>query len=325
MNAPLRVGIAGARGIGRHQAKWFAQLGCEVAALYGTTEASARAAAEGVRALCDFRGRVEWDWERFVRAEDLDAISVCSPPQAHAENVLSALWAGKHVLCEKPLYWHWEASPAALIATGEQMVSAAAAAARVLAVNAQYPAAVQPLLSLYRAAHGREPAPRSVVFRMETAGAPRSAHGAAEVWADLGPHPLAWVDRLLAGGAVDLSSACREPHETDALLHLDWSYEGRRVPVTLEMRRIKERAAIRREFVLDGWAAAYQGRNVEGEFRAVLSASPHEWVGEDFMCTSIRRFVEAARDGKSERALVTGADALQQFKVQVALWERCFR
>lgn len=322
--APLRVGIVGARGIGRHQAKWFAQVGCEVAAIYGTTEASALAAAAGVRALFDFRGRVEWDWERFIEASDLQAVAVCSPPEAHAANTLAALRAGKHVLCEKPLLWDWSAGPQELRAAAHEAAAAARTAGRVLAVNAQYPAAVPPLLQLYRTAHGRKTEFHSILFRMETAGPPRSPHGAAEVWADLGPHSLAFLDRLMPGGVPDVSSAQRQPSATDALLRMEWDWSGRRVPITLELRRIKDKAAVRREFVLDGWTAAYQARSIDGEFKAVLSAPPDEWVGEDFMRTSVRCFAEAARDGDPSRALLCGEDALRQFDTQVALWERLF-
>jgi predicted dehydrogenase len=268
---------------------------------------------------------VEHDWERFVSASDLDAVSVCSPPEAHAANCLDALRAGKHVLCEKPLVWDWSLAPGEMLASAREIIQTAREAGCVIAVNAQYPAAVPALVALYQAANRQEPQFREMLFRMETAGAPRSAHGPAEVWADLGPHPLAFIDRLLEGGAVDIESAAREPSETDALLKLGWQWRGRRVPVTLELRRIKDKSAIRREFVIDGWKAAYQGRNVEGEFRAALVAPPHEWAGEDFMRASIRCFVEAVQAGDPAHALVPGEAALRQFGAQVALWERCFR
>src|SRR5205823_6698372 len=105
MEGPLRVGIVGARGIGKHHAKWFALAGCELAAIYGTTPESAERAAAAVRELAPFPGRVFSDWEQFVAEGNFQAASVCSPADAHHRNVLDLLRAGRHVLCEKPLVW----------------------------------------------------------------------------------------------------------------------------------------------------------------------------------------------------------------------------
>ena len=43
------------------------------------------------------------DWREFVRRDDLDLISVCTPVKLHAEQTIAAVEAGKHVLCEKPV------------------------------------------------------------------------------------------------------------------------------------------------------------------------------------------------------------------------------
>jgi predicted dehydrogenase len=42
------------------------------------------------------------DWRETVARDDIDLISIVTPPYLHAEMTLAALEAGKHVLCEKP-------------------------------------------------------------------------------------------------------------------------------------------------------------------------------------------------------------------------------
>ncbi|MBC8147174.1 MAG: Gfo/Idh/MocA family oxidoreductase [Bacteroidetes bacterium] len=42
-------------------------------------------------------------WQEVVALDELDVILVCTPPYVHADISVSAMRAGKHVLCEKPL------------------------------------------------------------------------------------------------------------------------------------------------------------------------------------------------------------------------------
>jgi predicted dehydrogenase len=42
------------------------------------------------------------DWRELVRTDEVDLVSIVSPPSEHREMALMALEAGKHVLCEKP-------------------------------------------------------------------------------------------------------------------------------------------------------------------------------------------------------------------------------
>ena len=42
-------------------------------------------------------------WRQLIAHKDIDAVSVATPPDAHAEIALAAMRAGKSVLCEKPL------------------------------------------------------------------------------------------------------------------------------------------------------------------------------------------------------------------------------
>ena len=43
------------------------------------------------------------DFEAILARDDIDIVSVCTPDHTHADYVVAALQAGKHVLCEKPM------------------------------------------------------------------------------------------------------------------------------------------------------------------------------------------------------------------------------
>ena len=88
----------------------------EMTALAGRNESAARAAAQTL----GWEG-VETDWRRLLEREDVDLVDICSPGDTHAEMAITALEAGKHVLCEKPL--------ANSVAEAESMAAAAAQAA----------------------------------------------------------------------------------------------------------------------------------------------------------------------------------------------------
>src|ERR1700722_2635292 len=99
MTDQLRVGVIGVGWGALVQVPAFrAAGGYEVAAL--CSRRAERAAEAGARLGIE---DVSTDWEQFVRRPDLDIISVCTPTDLHREQVLAAVGAGKHVLCEKPV------------------------------------------------------------------------------------------------------------------------------------------------------------------------------------------------------------------------------
>jgi predicted dehydrogenase len=312
----------GARGIGKHHAKWFARAGCEVVALYGTTEASARAGGNALSELFGFSGRVFHDWGRFRAEGGFDACSVCSPAECHWENVRDLAADGKHLLCEKPLVWNWSYTPLQIIEEATALVEATARHGVILAVNAQYPAVLEGWTELHRRVLGREPEHRSLQFVMETKGAPRSPHGAAETWVDLGPHPLAVIDALAPGG-VDWATLHHRDGPTEAVLDFEWVSAGRRLPVHVECRRTTD-GSMRRLLGNQDLLVEYEGCNIGGEFSVRLRAGEHEWTGKDLMRVSVERFVEAVGSGDERKVLVSGVAALRQQEALVGVWEHCW-
>jgi len=94
----LGVGIIGL-GTGRAQALGFqdeARVGKIALCDLDAARLAERAAALGIEDTTT-------DWRELVAREDLHLISVASPDHLHPEMCITALEAGKHVLCEKPM------------------------------------------------------------------------------------------------------------------------------------------------------------------------------------------------------------------------------
>lgn len=94
----MRFGLIGCGGIGKLRAEAISsisdakivaacdvvpELAAEISKLYG---------AENIQ-----------DWHSLIENANIDAIIISTPPNLHAEMAITALKAGKHVLCEKPL------------------------------------------------------------------------------------------------------------------------------------------------------------------------------------------------------------------------------
>jgi len=98
MDAALKVGIVGFGGAGIAQFGHFGNSrACEVVAVFDPNESGinrARAMAPAVVVTDNFA--------KFM-ASGVNTIAVCSPDKTHADYVIAALEAGKHVVCEKPL------------------------------------------------------------------------------------------------------------------------------------------------------------------------------------------------------------------------------
>ncbi|HEV2762268.1 MAG TPA: Gfo/Idh/MocA family oxidoreductase, partial [Pyrinomonadaceae bacterium] len=94
----VRVGVIGTGFARTVQIPAF--VACEgarvVAVASGRRENAERVAREfGIPSVCD-------SWRELVAREDVDLVSIVTPPVSHLEMTLGALDAGKAVLCEKP-------------------------------------------------------------------------------------------------------------------------------------------------------------------------------------------------------------------------------
>ena len=93
----LRAGVVGL-GVGRTHIQGYQAAGAEVVGIADVVET-------GLRKAQDQYGiaRGYTDYRELLARDDVDMVSICTPDRLHAEQVLAALDAGKHVLCEKPM------------------------------------------------------------------------------------------------------------------------------------------------------------------------------------------------------------------------------
>ena len=112
MTTPLRVGVISCSGMARtHMKAVQANDRASLVAVCDIDEAKLAQTA------ADFGTRAYTDYRDMLAADDIDAVIIVTPDQLHREMVETALAAGKHVLCEKPLALT-RADCAAIVAAG---------------------------------------------------------------------------------------------------------------------------------------------------------------------------------------------------------------
>jgi predicted dehydrogenase len=118
----LRAGIIGPSGIGRVHADALRRLGVEIAAVAASTPQRSRAVADELRVRIACESAVE-----LAQHPEVDVVHVCTPNSMHVGHVVTAIDAGKHVVCEKPLATAAAAAQALLEAAREGGVGHAVA------------------------------------------------------------------------------------------------------------------------------------------------------------------------------------------------------
>ncbi len=94
----LGVGIIGCGLMGGIHAECYArERGCRIVGFQNRSREKAEALSK------KFGGKVYGSVKQLLADPHVDAVSITSSQQVHAEQLIAALRAGKHVLCEKPL------------------------------------------------------------------------------------------------------------------------------------------------------------------------------------------------------------------------------
>ncbi|WP_252504904.1 Gfo/Idh/MocA family protein [Sporosarcina sp. Marseille-Q4943] len=95
----IHIGIIGLGAIGQRLIKQFTEHeGAAVVAVCDQLETLAKGTAEKLGGL-----KAYTDYKQLLANDEVDLVYVAVPPKFHHSIVMDAIWAKKHVLCEKPL------------------------------------------------------------------------------------------------------------------------------------------------------------------------------------------------------------------------------
>ena len=99
-----RIGIVGASGIGRIHARIFNEHNIEVSSILGSSSASMQQTKQMLYDDFNIHTQAFCRLKDFLNS-DIDAISICSPPEFHFQHIIEAFEQRLPVFCEKPLFW----------------------------------------------------------------------------------------------------------------------------------------------------------------------------------------------------------------------------
>lgn len=316
----LRVAVAGASGIGKHHAKWYHLAGCEVVGFLGSSPDSCAATARALGEIFPFAGKGYWNWEELLSDARPDLVDICVPNELHHAHVLGALEAGCHVLCEKPLVWDPEEAPETILGKAREMVERAREKGRKFGVCTQYATALPQYARLCGMAPDKWPQIGSFYAEMETLARGRQ-RSPAQIWVDMGPHPLSLLLAWIPDGAIAAESLQVDFEGCEARVRFDFVAAQGRCPSEIVVRDLEEGAPVRR-FGVNGKIVDCSGRPDEnGAYRAVLSRGEQETVGTDFMSLLIAQFVEAVEEPQKP-VPVAGETGLRNLELLVQILQR---
>lgn len=336
----MNVAIIGARGIGKHHAKWFHLEGCHVVAFTGTSPETCQQAEAAMRTLFDFQGRSYTDYRRMLEVEPLDVVSICSPPDCHYEQAIAALQAGLHVYCEKPFVWPSfdELSyPLPVLSPAEragdavyhpvlrrtldgvrEVIDLAERRQRVFGLNAQYVAAHPLYQAMYETARGPLRDIDTVYFLLESKGISGRLNSYEGIWADMAPHAISQVIAWLPYGMLDLESVDCLITQNETVARFRYGS----ATVETVLRKNAETRFPQRRFGVNGFLVEYEGRaDANGTFRAMLHHGDQTLASDDLVQVSVRQFLDIVRRGEG-RPFVDGQDAIKNLELEILILER---
>jgi predicted dehydrogenase len=290
----LRVAVIGARGIGKHHAKWWRLDGAEVCAFAGVHPEVQEKTAQGLRELFPFEGRGYTDVGAMIEKERPDIVDVCSPPPCHYGHVRTALESGCHVLCEKPFVYDAQLESDALRDQARELIFCAQSRGLWLSVCTQYAAGAAMFARIWKDLrrgeiithyHGHLESP-----------ARNRAPDPRRVWVDLSPHPLSVLLSLAPDAEIVPASLRTTFQGYEALAEFDVrTSSGSEMHAIIVTRNALQPPLNVRHFKYNGYPFVVEGQNdADGVYCARIETPNGNYLEPDMMHAVIRDFLKGS-------------------------------
>ena len=302
----FKWGILGPGGIARAFAKDLQLLdGHEVAAVGSRTLSNAQEFAKS------FGGTAYGSYEELVADPTVDAIYVATPHPSHKDNVISALNAGKPVLCEKPFAVNaHEAREMVAAAERNGVALMEAMWARFLPhyahVREIIASGVLGQILTVQADHGQRLADRNIPRLIE----PSLAGGAL---LDLGIYPVSFAHMILGNPTKITASAVLTDKGVDAQTSMIFDYaDGAQAILTTTMiEQTPCRAVVAG---VNGWLEIDRTFYNPTSMRVVLfdgsvTQYPHTYTGHGLR-EQAEAFKKLVQSGKNQSEILTWKDTV---------------
>jgi predicted dehydrogenase len=302
----FKWGILGPGGIARAFAKDLQLLdGHEVAAVGSRTLSNAQEFAKS------FGGTAYGSYEELVADPTVDAIYVATPHPSHKDNVISALNAGKPVLCEKPFAVNAQEAREMVAAAEKNGVALMEAMwARFLPhyahVREIIASGVLGQILTVQADHGQRLADRNILRLIE----PSLAGGAL---LDLGIYPVSFAHMILGNPTKITASAVLTDKGVDAQTSMIFDYaDGAQAILTTTMiEQTPCRAVVAG---VNGWLEIDRTFYNPTSMRVVLldgsvTQYPHTYTGHGLR-EQAEAFKKLVQSGKNQSEILTWKDTV---------------
>tara|TARA_Y100000034_G_scaffold133699_1_gene199922 strand:- start:1850 stop:2758 length:909 start_codon:yes stop_codon:yes gene_type:complete len=290
----LKVAVFGASGIGKYHVRELINSGCEVVAFLGSSKESSEKTSKMLKESFNVDITPYYELEDLLNKEKINAVSICTPPRLHEQQVRRALNENLHVLCEKPfvLSSEYENYPIA-----KELVYLAKTKNKVLSVNTQWVSGLEYLKDF----NFKEINSFSMYMEPGLKGLDLLTEGI--------PHMNSMLIRLLGQGEIKkISFPVKEDEEIK--LKFDYKHEKGICKVDYNLKFKVDRPR-RLEFSINNHKFV---REIGENYQQKLINNNKEIKIKDPLEISINKFVKAIQ-GKGE-ALISPKEVLENIKLQ---------